>query len=327
MAITHPRDALYAGKHNLPVLPPVEHFAGSEKLIGKSLQLQAEMAGAFDLTCDCEDGAAAGSEAEHAAMIVRLLSAAPLPHRVGVRIHDIQHASWRADVDQLLEGLAPHLAYVVLPKCQSARDVAQMADYIELRASRSRGTRLPVHVLIETHGALHEVWPIAGLPAVETLDFGLMDFVSAHHGAIPDSAMKSPGQFEHPLVARAKCEIAAAALAHGKVPSHNVTLDIKNPDTAYADARTAHERFGYLRMWSVHPTQIDPIRRALSPAAAAVSKAAAVLLAAQDADWGPIQHEGELYDRASYRYCWQVLERAERAGASLPATARQRFFA
>ena len=30
---------------------------------------------------------------------------------------------------------------------------------------------------------------------------------------IPASAMRSPGQFEHPLVVRAKCEIAAAALA------------------------------------------------------------------------------------------------------------------
>jgi citrate lyase subunit beta/citryl-CoA lyase len=40
-------------------------------------------------------------------------------------------------------------------------------------------------VLIETPGALHEVWQIAALPRVESIDFGLMDFVSAHHGAIP----------------------------------------------------------------------------------------------------------------------------------------------
>ena len=74
---------------------------------------------------------------------------------------------------------------------------------------------LPVHVLIETLGALHDVWEIAGLPGVESIDFGLMDFVSDHHGAIPGAAMKSPGQFEHPLIVRAKCEIATAALARG----------------------------------------------------------------------------------------------------------------
>ena len=70
---------------------------------------------------------------------------------------------------------------------------------------------IPAHVLIETHGALREVEEIAALPGIETLDFGLMDFISGHHGAIPAAAMKSPGQFEHPLVARAKCAIAAAA--------------------------------------------------------------------------------------------------------------------
>jgi hypothetical protein len=59
-----------------------------------------------------------------------------------------------------------------------------------------------------------------------------MDFVSGHHGAIPGSAMKSPGQFEHPLIVRAKCEIAAAALANGVVPSHNVTTELKDLDSS-----------------------------------------------------------------------------------------------
>ncbi|KWX81384.1 hypothetical protein AML91_00080 [Paenibacillus jilunlii] len=65
----------------------------------------------------------------------------------------------------------------------------------------------------DCHGALGDAWEIAALKRVESLDFGLMDFVSGHHGAIPGAAMRSPGQFDHPLVARAKCDIAAAALA------------------------------------------------------------------------------------------------------------------
>ena len=36
--------------------------------------------------------------------------------------------------------------------------------------------------------------------------------------------MQSPGQFDHPLLRRAKCEVAAAALAHAVVPAHGVTL-------------------------------------------------------------------------------------------------------
>jgi citrate lyase subunit beta/citryl-CoA lyase len=187
--------------------------------------------------------------------------------------------------------------------------------------------RIPVHVLIETHGALREVWEIAALPGVESLDFGLMDFVSGHHGAIPGSAMKSPGQFEHPLVARAKCEISAAALANGVVPSHNVTTELKDLATTRNDALRARREFGYLRMWSIHPNQIMPIVEAMRPDFSEVEAAAEILIAAQDKDWGPIQHAGTLHDRASYRYYWELLDRAHVTGMDIPAAARERFFA
>ena len=62
-------------------------------------------------------------------------------------------------------------------------------------------------------GALHEVHALASHPRIQSLSFGLMDFVSAHRGAIPASGMSVKGQFEHPLVVRAKLEIA---LARGK---------------------------------------------------------------------------------------------------------------
>ena len=150
--------------------------------------------------------------------------------------------------------------------------------------------------------------------------------MSAHHGAIPAAAMQSPGQFDHPLVRRAKCEVAAAALAHAIVPAHGVSLALDDPDAVHADAQRARTEFGFLRMWSIHPSQLEPIVRAFRPDPAEVETAAAVLAEAQGADWGPIRHDDKLYDRASYRYCWEVLQRAHRAGATLPAVA-QAFFA
>src|SRR5690606_4509689 len=142
---------------------------------------------------------------------------------------------------------------------------------------------------------------------VESLDFGLMDFVSGHHGAIPSSAMTSPGQFEHPLVVRAKTEIAAAALGNGVVPAHNVTTELKDVAVIRHDAERARREFGYLRMWSIHPNQILPILAAMQPDFSEVETAAQILTAAQDQDWGPIQHQGRLHDRASYRYYWELL--------------------
>jgi citrate lyase subunit beta/citryl-CoA lyase len=325
----HPADMLYQGAGKpLPALSACEHYAGSERTILKALQLQSELGPVFDVTGDCEDGAPAGREREHAEMIAALVMGGDNRHgRVGARIHDVTHPSWRDELETLLGRAGSRIAYIVLPKPECADDVlTQIAALEDLRARYGIARAIPVHVLIETPGALREAWQIAALPYVESIDFGLMDFVSGHHGAIPSTAMRSPGQFEHPLIARAKCEIAAAALGNGVVPTHNVSTEIRDMDIVRDDARRARMEFGYLRMWSIHPSQIQPIVEAMRPDFAEVNEAATILISAQNADWGPIQWEGKLHDRASYRYYWELLRRAQATGMSVPADARIRFF-
>jgi citrate lyase subunit beta / citryl-CoA lyase len=324
----HPNDALFRGEKPFPVIPSCEHFAGSEKLILKALELQDKLGPIFDITCDCEDGAPAGKEQEHAEMIVRLLNGTANKHRqAGVRIHDFTHPHWKKDIDILVSGAGDQLAYITLPKPTAAAQVAEMIIHIQQVAAHHRMRReIPVHALIETHGALKEAFEIAALPWLQVLDFGLMDFVSGHHGAIPASAMRSPGQFEHQLLARAKSEVVAAALANGIVPAHNVTLDLKNTEVTYEDARRARHEFGFLRMWSIYPTQIQPIVDAMKPDYSEVQDGAKILLAAQKADWGPIQYAAELHDRATYRYYWEVLQKAKVTGVSIPEEAMKVFF-
>lgn len=170
----------------------------------------------------------------------------------------------------------------------------------------------PIHALIETHGALAEVQEIASLAEVESLSFGIMDFVSGHRSAIPKSALNSPGQFENPLVRRAKLEISAACHRFGKVPSHNVSRQISQPEVAGEDAARAKRDFGYTRMWSIHPAQIVHIVSAMLPSDSEVDEAVQVLTEAEKANWGPIQLKSELHDRASYRYFFEVLKQRNR---------------
>ena len=325
----HPSDILFPGETPFPILPAVDHYAGSEKLMKKAVQLQNELGPVFDVTCDCEDGAHAGAEREHAEMAAGIImSDDNCFGRVAARIHDITHAHWQQDLDILIVLAGKRLPFVTLPKPRRVADVREQISYLrDVETKTGLGREIPVHVLIETLGALREAWDIAAIPGVESLDFGLMDFVSGHHGAIPGSAMKSPGQFEHPLVARAKCEITTAALANGVVPTHNVTTELKDLDVIRNDARRARNEFGYLRMWSIHPNQIMPIVEAMRPDFSEVETAAAIVIAAQDKDWAPIAHEGKLHDRASYRYYWELLARAHATGMTLPADALQRFFA
>lgn len=320
----HPRQALFVGEPPPRRLPVVDHYCGVEKLMRKSLALQAARGPVFDVTLDCEDGAIVGGEAEHIAMVVELLNGSDNRHgRVGVRVHPVEHMAFEAEIAALAASAVPP-AYLMLPKLESAGQLAQGASLID---KAWRGAAPPLQVLIETHGGLREVEGIAAHPQVESLSFGLMDFVSAHHGAIPRQAMTAEGQFQHPLVRRAKLAISAAAHGWGKVPSHCVVTELNDREKLKAAARMAGREFGYSRMWSIHPDQIEPILSAFSPSASEIDEAIEILEAAQAVQWGPIRHRNELHDRASYRFFWSLLERAQATGQALPSRALERFFA
>jgi citrate lyase subunit beta/citryl-CoA lyase len=324
----HPTAALFAGEKPFPIINTCEHFAGSEKLITKAMELQQKLGPVFDITMDCEDGAKEGQEKQHAQMVVDVAKgAANVAKKAGVRIHDHTNKWWKQDVDILVPGAGEVLAYITIPKPTAVGQAAEQIAYIQDVAKKSGIKReIPIHVLVETHGALRDAYEIAALPWVQVLDFGLMDFVSGFHGAVGSENMRSPGQFEHKAIAYAKQRTVSAAMCSGVVPAHNVTLDLKNQYQTYNDARRARTEFGFLRMWSIYPAQIQPIVDAMKPSYAEVEQSVAILGAAQDANWGPIQHAGELHDRATYRYFWELVQKARVTGVNLPGEAIERFF-
>lgn len=289
----------------------------------KSLQLQADMTQefgtcVFDVTLDCEDGAPVGGEAEHAALVTELAVAtttARTDARIAVRVHPVDHPHFDADMSHIAGRAGRILTHIMVPKVESAADV----DRAQAALIAAGAEELPLHVLIESPAAVHRAFEIAAHPRVQSLSFGLMDFVSAHGGAIPADGMGIQGQFTHPLVLRAKLEIASACHAHGKVPSHCVVTEFKNTDAIRVAAQKASRELGYTRMWSIHPDQIRPILEAMAPSEAQIDQASEIILAAQAADWAPISHGGQLHDRASYRFFWQLIERAHQTGRHLPA--------
>jgi citrate lyase subunit beta/citryl-CoA lyase len=324
--MSHPRDILLGAQAGTVALPVCDHYSGVETRMRKSLQLQAEMtqefgACVFDVTLDCEDGAPVGGEAEHAQLVTELaLTAAPTA-RVGVRVHPVDHPAFEADMARIAGQAGHRLSHIMIPKVESVDDVMQA----ETALLNSYAKGLPLQVLIESPAAVQHAFDIAAHPCVQSLSFGLMDFVSAHGGAIAADVMGIEGQFSHPLVLRAKLEIASAAHAFGKVPSHCVVTEFNDIDAMRNAARRAAREFGYTRMWSIHPNQIRPILQAFAPDERQIDTACAILLAAAHADWAPISHGGALHDRASYRHFWQVLERAHATGRALPAEAQAWF--
>lgn len=323
---SHPRDVLLGAQAVRGLLPVCDHYSGVPVRMEKSLQLQAELIEEFgvcvlDVTLDCEDGAPAGGEIEQAQTVVALANNAyaatnSVQRRIGARLHAVDHPAFASDVEIVVGGVAQSLAYIMIPKVESVADVEIAAAAID--------PRLPLHVLIESPAAVHRAFDIAAHPRVESISFGLMDFVSAHAGAIPHTAMGME-QFHHPLVVRAKLDIASACHAYGKVPSHCVVTELKDTAIIEQAARTAANSLGYTRMWSIHPQQIRPILRAFAPSTEELELAQRVIEKAHSENWAPIAIDGKLHDRASYRYFWQVLERAHQTGCTLPDTVQIYF--
>ena len=326
--MAHPRDILLGAQAQTGFLPVCDHYSGVEARMRKSLQLQAEMmqefgACVFDVTLDCEDGAPVGGEADHAALVVALVALASDKARVAVRVHALDHPAFEADIASIAGKVGHRLSHIMVPKVETVQDVNRVVDAL---AAVSKD-ELPLHVLLESAAAVHHAFEIAAHPRVQSISFGLMDFVSSHGGAIPAQAMGAQGQFTHPLVLRAKLEIASACHAHGKVPSHCVVTEFSDTAAMHAAARKAARELGYTRMWSIHPSQIRPILEAFAPDEGEIENATKIIAAGACNDWAPVSFEGQLHDRASYRYFWQVLERAHQTGRVLPAEAQPYFSA
>lgn len=301
--------------------------------MSKALNLQRELIAelgvcAFDVTLDCEDGAPVGGERDHAqtvrALALAAMSAAntqglPAAPRVAVRVHAVDHPAFESDVAHLLGQGASPFCHVMVPKVESVADVRRAVCALDAVGAG----QMPLHVLIESAHAVSQALAIASEPRVQSISFGVMDFVSSHNGAIGAWAMAHPGQFTHPLVRRAKLEISAACHAFGKVPSHCVITEFNDASVIESAAKMAARELAYTRMWSIHPHQIRPILAAFQPDASEVGLAIEVIEAAVAAQWGPVSVQGRLHDRASFRYFWQLLERAHATGVVLPAPLAQ----
>ena len=322
------------------MLPVCDHYSGTPDRMRKSLALQADMTQefgrcVFDVTLDCEDGAPVGGELEQAHRVAALaLEQASISsggrrlNRVGARVHPLEHPAFASDVQAIMGTAAAALDYLMLPKVESVADVDAALAAIDQADGRTRADAglpsMPLHVLIESPGALAQVGAIARHPRVESVSFGLMDFVSAHGGAIPATAMSFDAagrggldQFSHPLVLRAKLEIAAACHAYAKVPSHCVVTEFRDVASLERAAQQAAHALGFTRMWSIHPDQIRPILRAFAPSVQLLEQAQRIIEAALAQDWAPVAMDGVLHDRASYRYFWQLIETAHRSGVQL----------
>lgn len=163
----HPRDVLHA-RTGPRALPVCDHYCGTAALIAKSLALQSRLGPVFDVTADCEDGAAVGAEAAHAAMVAGWVMSPENRHdRLGARPHDPQHRAFEADLETLIGVAGRRIAFLTIPKVDAIADLDatdRLCTRLEDRAGLGR--RIPLQVLVESPRALRDVDAFAAHPRV-----------------------------------------------------------------------------------------------------------------------------------------------------------------
>ncbi|MCZ4291737.1 HpcH/HpaI aldolase/citrate lyase family protein [Hoeflea alexandrii] len=235
----------------------------------------AAASGADRVIIDLEDAVAPDRKSAARAMLCEELQSAPATATpVLLRINGIG-TPWHADdlvaVSSLLR--SGRLAGIMLPKAEAADDI----ETIRL----TLGPGAMIIALVESAAGLAHAEEIAC--AADRIAFGSIDFAADIGCDHTSDAL---------LFARTRLVIAAR-VAQRDVPIDGVTRSIRDEDEIEHDARYGAS-LGLKAKLLIHPAQIAPARRGLSPTPADLAWAERIL--AGSGDRGAVSVDGQMVD-------------------------------
>jgi citrate lyase subunit beta/citryl-CoA lyase len=201
---------------------------------------------------------------------------------------------------------------IVLPKADSAAEVATLANYLsalEVAAGWAEGKTKIMVVATETPGALFTLgsYATAG-PRLAALTWGAEDLAAAL-GAAGNRVAGGGYEFTY-LLARSLC--LAGAAAAGVAPIDTVFTDFRDLAGLEAEARAAR-RAGFVGKLAIHPDQADIINRAFTPDAAEIAHAERVVAAfAAGPGMGVVGIDGKMIDMPHLKQAKRILAAASR---------------
>jgi citrate lyase subunit beta/citryl-CoA lyase len=287
--------ALEAGVAAQPVAPRSALFAPA---VRADLVRKLPRAGADAVVVDLEDSvpAPAKADARRAARMLaeELVSATP-GTRVFVRVNAVPTAWFAADV---AEALGPGVAGVVVPKLQSAAEVAELARSLEAAGFR----RFEVIAGVETASGVLRVEEVLTGP-VTACYFGAEDFIT-------DMAGRRTGSGVEVLYARSR--VALAARVAGLPALDQVVVDFRDDVGFVTDANAARD-LGYQGKMCIHPRQVPLANEVFSVAPAELDRARRLLAAYRHATQGGVavvEFEGQMVDEPLARRASALLRAA-----------------
>jgi citrate lyase subunit beta/citryl-CoA lyase len=211
------------------------------------------------------------------------------PERTIVRINPAGTEDYTHDLRALQQ---TEYRYIMLAKTEDPQSLAPLADYL-------------VIALCETAKGVINAAALAQAPNVVALMWGAEDLVASLGGT---SSRKPDGSYRD-IALHARSQVLLAARAAGKAPLDSVYLDIDDLVGLSAESDDAVAT-GFSAKVSIHPAQMQVIRKSFTPGPAEVERANRILAAAQQSNHGVFTFEGAMVDEPVLRHARRTLARA-----------------
>lgn len=270
---------------------------------------------AADAVClDLEDSVAPDEKVAARANVIHALRAIDFGSRVRiVRVNALDTADTYRDVVDVVEAAGDHLDLLMLPKVESAQDVA-FVDRLLTQIERMHNLSTPIglEAQIETaRGFLYAREIASASVRLDALIFGPGDFAASMHmpaagiGEADAHDAAYPGHRWHAVMHT----IVAAARA-------NDLRCMDGPYSAFKDApgleRAARiaRAMGFDGKQCIHPAQVAVANEVFGPSSEEIARAEGVVAAyeaAVAAGQGAATHEGRMIDAASLRMARALL--------------------
>jgi citrate lyase subunit beta / citryl-CoA lyase len=260
----------------------------SERKFGRAREGEAHA-----LILDLEDSVAPEKKEEARHMTRAMLGGGQTPQRLYVRVNALQSRETLRDLAAVIPG-APY--GVVLPKCEAASHVAQLAywlDAFEAAAALPAGNIKIIGIATETAQSVFGLCTYRGCsPRLEGLMWGAED-LAASLGAIDNGGA---GGFHSPYrLARDLCLMGAAAAGVGAIDT--VYTKIDDLDGLEREAKAAR-RDGFTAKAVIHPSHVTAVNKAFEPSAAEREEAEKIVAAfAQNPAPGVVRIDGKMIDK------------------------------
>ncbi|WP_067853323.1 HpcH/HpaI aldolase/citrate lyase family protein [Nocardia shimofusensis] len=236
---------------------------------------------------DLEDGVAPADKAAARAALVDT----PLdPERTVIRVNAAGTDEHALD---LLALAGTRYRRLMLPKAESAEQIAGLADFEVIALVESPLGALAVNQVVRAGNAIGVMW------GAEDLVAGLGGTSSRH----PDGTYRD-------VAKHVRSTTLLAAKAHGTLALDSVYLNIRDLDGLRAESEDAVAS-GFDIKVAIHPSQVEVIRAAYAPSEAEISWAKRVL-AEVPHHRGVFAFEGRMVDGPVLLHAEQMLRRAGR---------------